>query len=306
MIIVIGGDRRLHRDLDVPAAVQSLQPHQIRSSAGGSAGSAEPSQRRWRRCSALARACDLSERRSTDSETRPRAASSSSAPTSSRRQPRSVRTSGSLAAVRARRRRSPAGRRARRAARRRGRPRARARARAPRPSAISGASSGCGAGRARLAAAPLGAAARARSTAVDQLLAAPAQVAAPDAADLLELGGRGGLALGDLDQRGVAEDALHGPVLARGGPLAPLAPARGRPARAGAQAAHARQALKIASGSRSSLARSSGAHSSRAHSRRPSSRQPPLQLVGQLEQVHDVLARVGQLLGRQRAARPSG
>ena len=29
MIIVIGGDRRLHRDLDVPAAVRSLQPHRI-------------------------------------------------------------------------------------------------------------------------------------------------------------------------------------------------------------------------------------------------------------------------------------
>ena len=29
MIIVIGGDRRLHRDLDVPAAVRSLQPHPV-------------------------------------------------------------------------------------------------------------------------------------------------------------------------------------------------------------------------------------------------------------------------------------
>ena len=29
MIIVIGGDRRLHRDLDVPAAVQGLRPDQV-------------------------------------------------------------------------------------------------------------------------------------------------------------------------------------------------------------------------------------------------------------------------------------
>ena len=54
---------------------------------------------------------------------------------------------------------------------------------------------------------------------------------------------------------------------------------------------------KIASRSRTSLERSSAAHSSRAHSRRPERGQAPLQLGGELEQVHDVLARVGELLG---------
>ena len=34
MIIVIGVDRRLHRDLDVPAAIRSLQPHRILSTRG--------------------------------------------------------------------------------------------------------------------------------------------------------------------------------------------------------------------------------------------------------------------------------
>ena len=59
------------------------------------------------------------------------------------------------------------------------------------------------------------------------------------------------------------------------------------------------------SGSRSSVADSSRRHSSRAQSSRPLSREAALQLVGQLEQVRDVLGGVAQLLGGQRPRVPA-
>ncbi len=59
------------------------------------------------------------------------------------------------------------------------------------------------------------------------------------------------------------------------------------------------------SGSRSSVAASSRRHSSRAHSSRPDLAQPALELVGELEQVGDVLGGVAQLLGGQRAGVPA-
>ena len=56
---------------------------------------------------------------------------------------------------------------------------------------------------------------------LQQLGATAAQAALAEAADLLQFPHRGGTALGELDQRRVGKDALHGAVLRGRGPLAP-------------------------------------------------------------------------------------
>ncbi len=88
--------RRLHRDLDVPAAVHGLQQHQIRLRRrerrlrGESPRSCERRRAQVRSVGSIRNA-----RPSTDNATSPSSSASSSPPASSRRQPRSVRTSAS-------------------------------------------------------------------------------------------------------------------------------------------------------------------------------------------------------------------
>src|SRR5439155_23491691 len=122
---------------------------------------------------------------------------------------------------------------------------------------------------------------------------------------LLELRARGRPAPGDLHQRGIAEDALHRPILARRGALAPEHQlARHRP-RARAQSAHAWQALK----DRLWVALVARALQYLALLSRPlqapEREQAPLELGRQLEQVHHILARIRALLGGQRSRVPA-
>ena len=179
---------------------------------------------------------------STASESRPRGARAARAPTSSRRQPRSVRTSASLAGAA------------------RGHDRLQVRAGGEQlvgEARLAGAGPqqrlaerherrvvGARRGRARCARGRVGGRWRPRRDGLEQVLAAAPRGAAADAADALELGARGGLALGDLHQRGVAEDALHGAVVALGGALAPLDELARDGPRGGAQPGDARQALE--------------------------------------------------------------
>ena len=140
---------------------------------------------------------------------------------------------------------------------------------------------------------------------VEQLAGAAALGAPADAADLAEVLGRGRAPARDLDEPGVAQHALHGAVLALGGALAPLDELACHGARGGVQPADSRQPFE----DRLGVAFIGDGAERPALLQRPL--EPPelvqaaFQLAGQLEQVHDVLARVCELLGRERARVPA-
>ena len=204
----------------------------------------------------------------TDSETRPSSSSSSSAPTSSRRQPRRVRTSASLAAdAPGGDDRLQVGARGEQLVGETGLAGARPHEglregdQGPSPGAGAGGrpvlGSGSGGVRSR--------GARHRATRARGDAGWPRRRRESAPADC-----RGRLALGELDQRGVAEDALHRPVRGGGRVLAPLHQLAGDRLRGGAQAANAGQAREHRVEVALVAERSRKRHSSRAHSRRPS------------------------------------
>ncbi len=140
---------------------------------------------------------------------------------------------------------------------------------------------------------------------LQQLLSAPAQAALADAPDLLELAQRGRSALGHLHEPAVAEHALHRPVALGRRPLAPLHELARHPLRGGAQAPDARESLEdrveiaLVAHMLQVLALLAGP------SQAPDPLEAALELGGELQQVHDVLARIGELLGRERAGVPA-
>ena len=126
------------------------------------------------------------------------------------------------------------------------------------------------------------------------------------APNLLQLSPRARAPARDLDQGGVGEDALHWPVALLGRALAPANELARDRARRRAQRAHARQA-------REDRLRVSLVGRTRDHSTllaRPlqaaERRQAALELSGELEQVHHVLASICALLRCQRARIPAG
>ena len=111
------------------------------------------------------------------------------------------------------------------------------------------------------------------------------------------LRGGGGLSLRDLHERAVAEHALHGPVALGGGALAPLDKLAGDALRGAAETPDARESLE----DRVEVALVADALQVLALLTRPLQAagllQAALELGRHLQQVDDVLARVGELLG---------
>ena len=242
----------------------------------------------------------------TRSERRPASSSSSSAPTTSRRQPCSVRTSGSSSLGVAHRGDDPLQVGARGdAARRRAPPSRRARARAPRRarSAARRAASGWVG---RSPSTGIGVALAATLDRLEDRAPAAAQRASLRPADLARRSSDCGRRLATSTSAASASTLGTGRSRARAPSPRATRRARRRPRAARARASsRAAGAGRRSRGSRSSEASSSERHSSSAQSRRPQVAQAVLQRVGELEQVQDVLARVADLLGAQRARVPA-
>src|SRR6202034_4603185 len=140
----------------------------------------------------------------------------------------------------------------------------------------------------------------------EQILTSPAQTALTDAPDVLQLAWRGGLALGYLHQRGVAEHALYRPVSLRGHALAPRDQLARDTLGGSVQAADARQSLEDGV----EVALVADALEAFALLARPAQAADLIQAVLQLDreraQVHDVVAGVVELLAGERARVPAG
>src|ERR1019366_3949781 len=160
-------------------------------------------------------------------------------------------------------------------------------------------------GRARRLGRWIGWAAGAPRDRLQQLLGAPALGVCAEPTDALEIAARGGLAPGDLHERGVAEDTLDGSILALGGLLAPLHELARDRARRGVQAVSPRQSGEDR-GRVALIARESERLALLARPPQTAEAlQAALELACQLEQVHDVLAGIGELLGQERACVPA-
>ena len=138
-------------------------------------------------------------------------------------------------------------------------------------------------------------------------VAAPADPGGMDAADLLEAADVRGLALGQLDERRVGQRPSR--------PAGPRArrcaratrPARGRRRGRAGRAGRPRAGAPRRSRGRARRSRTRAGGTPRAPTRDGRvSRQAALELVGELEQVGDVLGGVAELLGGQRAGVPAG
>ena len=126
-----------------------------------------------------------------------------------------------------------------------------------------------------------------------------------DAADLLERADVRRVALGELDQRGIGEHRPDRPILVGRGALAPRRELARDRAGARVELPDARQPLP----GRVRVALVGGRLEPAALLARPAEpaglAQPALDLVGELEQVRDVLGGVAELLGGQRPGVPA-